>query len=126
MSDNPAFAKIEADIKSNDVVLYMKGSKEQPICGFSGAVVQMLRAAGLEEFKDVDVLSSPEIREAIKAYNNWPTIPQLFVKGEFVGGGEIIKEMFETGELREMFESKGVELGDSQMPAMRFVGGGCS
>ncbi len=112
MSDNPVFERIETDIKDNDVVLYMKGSPVFPQCGFSAAVVQVLTQLGVR-FKGIDVLADPEIRESIKAYSNWPTVPQLYVKGEFVGGCDIVREMFENGELAEHLTAKGVE----QQPA---------
>lgn len=96
---NPVFATIENDIKNNDVVLYMKGTKQFPQCGFSATVVQVLNTLGTE-YKDINVLTNPEIREGIKQYANWPTIPQLYIKGEFVGGCDIVREMFEAGELQ--------------------------
>lgn len=96
---NPVFATIENDIKNNDVVLYMKGTKQFPQCGFSATVVQVLNTLGTE-FKDINVLTNPEIREGIKQYANWPTIPQLYIKGEFIGGCDIVREMFEAGELQ--------------------------
>ncbi len=108
MSDNPVFERIETDIKDNDVVLYMKGSPVFPQCGFSAAVVQVLTQLGVR-FKGIDVLADPEIRESIKAYSNWPTVPQLYIKGEFVGGCDIVREMFENGELAEHLTAKGVE-----------------
>ena len=90
---------IKQTVESNDVVLFMKGSPQFPQCGFSGRAVQILRACGAE-FATVDVLSDPEVRESIKQYSNWPTIPQLYVKGEFVGGSDIMMEMYESGELQ--------------------------
>ena len=101
--------RIKHDITDNPVLLYMKGTPVFPQCGFSAAVVQILTTLGVK-FKGVDVLADPEIREGIKVFSNWPTIPQLYVKGEFVGGCDIIREMFETGELQQMFEEKGVEV----------------
>lgn len=98
---NPVFATIENDIKNNDVVLYMKGTKQFPQCGFSATVVQVLNTLGTE-FKDINVLTNPEIREGIKQYANWPTIPQLYIKGEFIGGCDIVREMFEAGELQAL------------------------
>src|SRR6201997_489279 len=98
MSENPVFDRIKSDIGSNDVLLYMKGTPVFPQCGFSAAVVQMLSELGVK-FKSVDVLKDSEIRQGIKEFSNWPTIPQLYVKGEFVGGCDIVKEMFEQGEL---------------------------
>ena len=101
--------RIRQDVADNPVVLYMKGSPVFPQCGFSAAVVQILSHLGVK-FKGVDVLSDPEIREGIKEFSSWPTIPQLYVKGEFVGGCDIIREMFETGELQQLFEQKGVKV----------------
>lgn len=100
---NPVFATIENDIKNNDVVLYMKGTKQFPQCGFSATVVQVLNTLGTE-YKDINVLTNPEIREGIKQYANWPTIPQLYIKGEFVGGCDIVREMFEAGELQAILQ----------------------
>ena len=105
---NPTFDRIQKDIAENDVVLYMKGTKQIPQCGFSATVVQVLDRAGVADFKDVNVLADAEIREGIKQFTNWPTIPQLYVKGEFVGGCDIIREMYESGELKELLLSKGV------------------
>ena len=99
--------RIQSEIASNDVVLFMKGTPVFPQCGFSAATVQILTTLGVK-FKAVDVLKDPEIRQGIKEFSNWPTIPQLYVKGEFVGGCDIIREMFETGELQQLFEQKGV------------------
>ena len=96
---------IQSTIDSNDVVLFMKGSKEMPQCGFSNAVVNALSYLDVK-FEDVDVLQNEEIREGIKAFSDWPTIPQLYVKGEFIGGCDIVKEMFETGELSQLFTEK--------------------
>jgi monothiol glutaredoxin len=104
---NPAFERIEADVKSNPVVLYMKGTPVFPQCGFSARVVQVLSHLGVP-FKGVNVLEDMEIREGIKAYTNWPTIPQLYVDGEFVGGCDIILEMFQAGELQSMLKEKGI------------------
>jgi monothiol glutaredoxin len=105
--DNAAHDRIRQDIGDNPVVLFMKGSPVFPQCGFSAAVVQILSHLGVK-FKGIDVLSDPEIRQGIKEFSNWPTIPQLYVKGEFIGGCDIIREMFETGELQQLFEQKGV------------------
>lgn len=91
--------RIEETIKSNDVVLFMKGSPEFPQCGFSGQAVQILNACGIK-FASVDVLSDPDVREGIKQYSNWPTIPQLYVNGEFIGGSDIMLEMYQKGELQ--------------------------
>lgn len=97
----PIFAKIESDLQNNEVVLFMKGTKDFPQCGFSAAVVAILNKLGVD-FLDIDVLKNPEIRQGIKEYSDWPTIPQLYVKGEFVGGCDIVKEMFQAGELQEL------------------------
>lgn len=112
MSDNPTFDQIRKDISENDVVLYMKGSKKIPQCGFSAAVAQVLERVGVN-YKDVNVLSDPELREGIKAFTQWPTIPQLYVKGEFIGGCDIVREMYSSGELTELLKAKGVGLGES-------------
>lgn len=108
MSENPVFAQIKQEVDDNDVVLFMKGTPMFPQCGFSAAVVQALSNIGVK-FKGVNVLDDMEIREGIKAYANWPTIPQLYVKGEFVGGCDIIREMYETGELKQFLDEKGIE-----------------
>ncbi len=99
--------RIQQEITDTPVVLFMKGSPVFPQCGFSAAVVQVLSQLGVK-FKGVDVLSDPQIRQGIKEFSNWPTIPQLYVKGEFVGGCDIIREMYETGELQQVFGEKGV------------------
>ena len=107
MTDNPVFERIRQEISGTDVVLFMKGTPVFPQCGFSAAVVQILSHMGVK-FKGVDVLTDPSVRQGIKEFSNWPTIPQLYVKGEFVGGCDIIREMFETGELKQLLEEKGV------------------
>ena len=101
------FDQIREDITSHDVVLYMKGNAQFPMCGFSSAVVQILNALDVN-FKAVDVLKDNELREGIKSFTNWPTIPQLYVKGEFVGGCDIVREMYETGELQKLLTDKGL------------------
>lgn len=101
------FDQIREDISSHDIVLYMKGNAQFPMCGFSAAVVQILNTLGVN-FKAVDVLKDSELREGIKSFTNWPTIPQLYVKGEFVGGCDIIREMYETGELQKLLVDKGI------------------
>ena len=105
----PASAQktIEKAIADNDVMLFMKGNPQFPQCGFSAAVVQILNYLDLE-FGSMNVLEDPDIRQGIKDYSDWPTIPQLYVKGEFVGGCDIVKEMFEQGELRAFLENKGI------------------
>jgi len=100
-------AQIDQQVKSNDVFLYMKGTPDFPMCGFSGRVVQILNYLGVD-FNSANVLESQELREGIKAYTNWPTIPQLYVKGEFVGGADIITEMFQAGELQTHLSDKGI------------------
>ena len=102
-------ARIAEDVKSNDVLLYMKGTPVFPQCGFSAMTVQILSTLGVK-FKAVDVLADPEIRQGIKEFSNWPTIPQLYVKGEFVGGADILREMYEGGELAPFLEEKGIAL----------------
>ena len=104
---NPAFERIESDVKSNPVVLFMKGTPVFPQCGFSARVVQILSHLGVP-FKGVNVLEDMEVREGIKVYTNWPTIPQLYVNGEFVGGCDIVMEMFQAGELQSMLKEKGI------------------
>jgi monothiol glutaredoxin len=99
--------QIKKDIHDNDVVLYMKGTPVQPMCGFSAMAVQILSHMGVK-FKGVNVLEDAALRQGIKEFANWPTIPQLYVKGEFVGGCDIMREMYESGELEELVKSKGV------------------
>ena len=98
---------IDSEVKGSDVVLFMKGTPGFPQCGFSGQVVQILDYLGVD-YKGINVLASDDLRQGIKDYSNWPTIPQLYVKGEFVGGCDIIKEMFEAGELQTYLKDKGV------------------
>jgi monothiol glutaredoxin len=100
-------ARIDEIVKSNDVVLFMKGTALFPQCGFSSRAVQILDHLGVR-YETVDVLRDPEIRQGIKAYSDWPTVPQLYVKGEFVGGSDIMMEMFEAGELQQLLEDKQV------------------
>ncbi|MBI3043616.1 MAG: Grx4 family monothiol glutaredoxin [Betaproteobacteria bacterium] len=95
---------IKGQVTQNRVVLYMKGSPDFPQCGFSANAVQILRACGVEDFASVNVLENPEIRQGIKEYANWPTIPQLYINGEFVGGSDIMTEMFRSGELKKLLE----------------------
>lgn len=102
-----AQAKIQSLVGGNDVVLFMKGGRMAPMCGFSSVVVQILDHLGVA-YQDVNVLADPEIRQGVKDFSNWPTIPQLYVKGEFVGGCDIIREMFEAGELRPFLQEKGL------------------
>lgn len=95
---------IRDQVKGNHIVLYMKGTPQFPQCGFSANAVNILRQCGVQDFFSVDVLSEPEIRQGIKEYANWPTIPQLYVNGEFVGGSDIMIELFQSGELKEMLK----------------------
>ncbi len=104
---NPVHETIKADVEANDVVLFMKGTSQMPQCGFSSKVAGVLNYMGVP-FKDVNVLADDAVREGIKSFSDWPTIPQLYVKGEFVGGCDIIVEMTLSGELDEMFEKAGV------------------
>ena len=105
--DSTVKERIEQEISATPVVLYMKGTPVFPQCGFSAAVVQILSHLGVK-FKGVDVLADPSVRQGIKEFSNWPTVPQLYVKGEFVGGCDIVREMFQTGELQQVLEEKGV------------------
>ncbi len=107
MTDVSTNARIEQEIGANDVVLFMKGTPMAPQCGFSAAVVQVLSRLGVT-FKGIDVLADAGIRQGIKEFSNWPTIPQLYVKGEFIGGCDIVREMAETGELAEVLKTHGV------------------
>ena len=109
MSDNTVNERIRQEIETAPVMLFMKGTPVFPQCGFSSVVVQVLNHMGVK-FNSVDVLTDPEIRQGIKEFSNWPTIPQLYVKGEFVGGCDIIREMFETGELQQFMSGKGVPM----------------
>lgn len=105
----PAQDRIQKTVSDNDVVLYMKGTPTFPQCGFSSTVVQILDYLGAE-YHSVNVLDDADIRQGIKDFNNWPTIPQIFVKGEFIGGCDILREMFETGELKTFLSEKQVKL----------------
>ena len=107
MSDNPVNDRIQSEIDENSVVLFMKGNPMMPQCGFSAAITQVLTQMEVK-FKGIDVLADDELRQGIKEYSNWPTIPQLYVKGEFVGGCDIVREMFQAGELQSFFAEKGV------------------
>ena len=109
MSDTKV--QIEETIKSNSVVLYMKGTKEMPQCGFSSRIAGVLNYMDVD-YKDINVLADDAIRQGIKDFADWPTIPQLYIKGEFVGGCDIIREMFEEGELRPLLEEKGIAMAD--------------
>jgi monothiol glutaredoxin len=105
--DTTTHDRIRQQVTDNPVVLFMKGTPVFPQCGFSATVVQILSHMGVK-FKGVDVLADSSVREGIKEFSSWPTIPQLYVKGEFIGGCDIVREMFETGELQQVFEEKGV------------------
>ena len=105
---NPVIARIQEDVQNDPVVLYMKGTPVFPQCGFSAQVVQVLSHLGVK-FKAYNVLEDDGLREGIKQFSSWPTIPQLYVKGEFVGGCDIVREMYQSGELAELLEAKGVE-----------------
>ncbi|MDR1163242.1 MAG: Grx4 family monothiol glutaredoxin [Candidatus Accumulibacter sp.] len=99
-----AQALIQEQIAANPVVLYMKGTPRMPMCGFSATAVKILQACNLPLFFSVDVMDAPEIREGVKVFSNWPTIPQLYIRGEFVGGCDIMREMYENGELKQLLE----------------------
>ena len=107
--DNPVFEQIRKDVGENDVVLFMKGTPVFPQCGFSAAVVQAMTVMGLK-FKAVNVLEDAALRQGIKEFSDWPTIPQLYVKGEFIGGCDIVREMYESGELHELLQTRGIEV----------------
>ncbi len=107
MLDEATRGRIQAEVDGSDVLLFMKGTPVFPQCGFSAAVVQVLTHLGVK-FRGVNVLEDPAIRDGVKAFSDWPTVPQLYVKGEFVGGCDIVREMFQTGELTELLESKGL------------------
>ena len=102
--------RIRRDLGENDVVLYMKGTPVFPQCGFSAAVVQVLDQVGVK-YKSFDVLLDPSLRDTIKGFSNWPTLPQLYVKGEFVGGCDIVREMYQSGECVDLLKSKGIPTG---------------
>jgi len=108
MTDQTVLDRIKGDVAANQVVLFMKGSPVFPQCGFSARVVQILTHLGVK-FKGIDVLQDPSIRQGIKDFSSWPTIPQLYVKGEFVGGCDIISEMYENGELQDLLAKSGVQ-----------------
>ena len=107
MTDNQVLERIGKEVADNDVVLFMKGTPQIPRCGFSAAVTNVLSQLGVP-FKGVNVLADDAIRQGIKAFSNWPTIPQVYVKGEFVGGCDIVREMYQSGELQRLLEEKGV------------------
>ena len=103
---DPVQQQIDDLVKNNAVLLFMKGNASFPMCGFSGRAIQLLKASGVDmkSLKTINVLDEPEIRQGIKTYSNWPTIPQPYIKGEFIGGSDIMTEMFETGELKQLIE----------------------
>ncbi len=105
--ENIVFEQIKKDLAANDVVLYMKGTAVFPQCGFSAAVVQVLSQLGVT-FKDINILEDEAIRQGIKDFTNWPTIPQLYIKGEFIGGCDIVREMYVSGELQDLLKEKGI------------------
>jgi len=105
---DPMQKRIEREIDEHDVVLFMKGTPVFPQCGFSSLAVQVLSHLGVK-FKGIDVLNDPALRQGIKSFSDWPTVPQLYVKGEFVGGCDIVREMFETGELAQLLSIRGVK-----------------
>lgn len=113
MTENPVFSRIQSEIDGSDIVLFMKGSKKIPQCGFSATVATVLERLGIGEYRDINVLTDPEIREGIKAFSDWPTIPQLYVKGEFIGGCDIVREMYQSGELQALLKEKGIAFSDS-------------
>jgi monothiol glutaredoxin len=105
---DPVLTRIQNDVDANPVVLYMKGTPVFPQCGFSAQVVQVLSLVGVK-FKAFDVLADDQLRQGIKEFSNWPTVPQLYVKGEFVGGCDIVREMYQSGELAELLKAKGIQ-----------------
>jgi len=108
MTESFVAQQIKKEIAENDVVLFMKGTPVFPQCGFSAAVVQVLTHLGVK-FKGVDVLADSNVRQGIKDFSNWPTIPQLYVKGEFIGGCDIVREMYQSGELAEVLKNRGIQ-----------------
>ena len=114
MIDHSVAERIRADITMNDVVLYMKGTPVFPQCGFSAQAVQMLSMLGVK-FKGVDILIDPSLRQGIKDFSSWPTVPQLYIKGEFIGGCDIMREMMESGELQKTLADKGVAFENRQV-----------
>jgi monothiol glutaredoxin len=116
MVDSIVADRIRADITANDVVLYMKGTPVFPQCGFSAQAVQILNMLGVA-FKGIDILTDPSLRQGIKDFSNWPTVPQLYIKGEFIGGCDIMREMMQNGELQQMMQDKGVAANAAQQSA---------
>lgn len=107
MTEETVISQIKKTIEENPVTLFMKGTADFPQCGFSAMVVQILQSLSLS-FKDVNVLTDPDIRQGIKDFSNWPTIPQLYIKGDFIGGSDIVREMYQTGELQTLLKNKGI------------------
>ena len=110
---NPVHQRIDELVKTHRVVLFMKGTAQFPMCGFSGRAVQILKACGVSDLTTVNVLEDEAIRQGVKEYSNWPTVPQLYVKGEFIGGCDITREMFQAGELQQLFTDKGIQVQQS-------------
>ena len=106
--------RIDDLVKNNRIVLFMKGTAQFPMCGFSGRAVQILKACGVTELKTVNVLEDDGVRQGIKEYANWPTIPQLYIKGEFIGGADIVREMFQSGELQKHLGEQGIAVKQAQ------------
>jgi monothiol glutaredoxin len=104
---DPVYERIEREIREHDIVLFMKGTPVFPQCGFSNLVVQVLSRLGVK-FRGIDVLSDPELRQGIKEFSEWPTVPQLYVRGQFVGGADIVREMYLSGELAELLAARGI------------------
>ncbi len=107
--ENVVFTRIQKELDENDIVLFMKGTAVYPQCGFSSLVVQVLSQLGVT-FRDINVLEDNDIRQGVKEFTKWPTIPQLYVKGEFVGGCDIVREMYEAGELQKLLQDKGIQI----------------
>ncbi len=118
MNNDPVFERIQQEIKTYPVVLYMKGTPMFPQCGFSAAAVDILSRLGVK-FKGVDILVDPSLRDGLKRFSNWPTFPQLYVKGELVGGSDIMREMYNSGELRQWLEERGIQINVVQQGAGR-------
>lgn len=114
MTEQDTLARIETMLSGNDIVLFMKGSKKIPQCGFSGVAAAVLERLGIQDYLDFNVLKDMEIREGIKQFSNWPTIPQLYIKGEFIGGSDIIREMYESGELQALLKEKSIPFNESK------------
>jgi monothiol glutaredoxin len=107
MAERNLHAEIDHLIQAHPVILFMKGTAKTPMCGFSGVVCQILDRLGVS-FEGINILADAELRQAIKEYTNWPTLPQLYIKGEFVGGADIVREMYHSGELKQLIDAKGI------------------